>query len=448
MMRSIVLSLAFSVAGCGASPTTPGSRAHAPVDGERPLDAQERAAFQDIVTWAESVRDLRATRPIDVVAVDTATLRAIGESIVDDAHRPGRATTFAELGLVDGATDASELSEALGETLAGASTKAAYTFDPARVVLHADTLPSLDSATNLARDDQLVVLHEVVHALQHQRLMTGGLADGDVELDPDRDLALRSLVEGDATIAMIAALARSTGVPLESVVAERRLVGRFAEIALASSIILPTGFDEASVSGLARTRLFAPYFLGAAFVASRYAEGGWRAVDAVYADAGELSCEHLLHPEKFGTADVREPIAPPELASLGTPGARIDETTLGELIFRVYADPLGRALASRAAEGWAGDRIRTYRRPDGTIATVWITTWDSIRDAAEAADAARRVHAATSNDARARLVIRTQRAVLIATGLSAAESDEARTLLESWVFESLSPIDHWPPAGE
>jgi hypothetical protein len=70
----------------------------------------------------------------------------------------------------------------------------------------------------------------------------------------------------------------------------------------------------------------------------------------------------------------------------------VREDTLGELEMSVY---FGQGAtdddAKRAADGWDGDRIRVYSARGAAAAVVWLSVWDTEKDAEQAAAAAERI---------------------------------------------------------
>jgi hypothetical protein len=97
----------------------------------------------------------------------------------------------------------------------------------------------------------------------------------------------------------------------------------------------------------------------------------------------------VIHPEKYFDARDR----PLEVTLGGTEElvrngwTRVFEDTFGELDVRTLAirafDPL---RAGAIAGGWGGDRCRALARGDELV-IVWLSAWDTERDAVEFAEA-------------------------------------------------------------
>ena len=225
---------------------------------------------------------------------------------------------------------------------------------------------------------EVLVAHELTHALQDQHYgmptTTPPLADS----QSDRTIARRALLEGDASLASIAYL---RPVPLDAAT-----VQRFVEEVAA----IPEELRERhpNVPDVIRASLAFQYNAGSGFVAAAYLRGGWPAVDAAHRDP-PVSSEQVLHPEKY--FDVRD--RPIEVTLGGTDElerrgwTRIFEDTFGELDVRVLAgrvfDPL---RAGAIAAGWGGDRVRALARGNELV-IVWLSAWDREADAIELAEA-------------------------------------------------------------
>ncbi|MEK7467694.1 MAG: hypothetical protein AAB074_09805 [Planctomycetota bacterium] len=148
---------------------------------------------------------------------------------------------------------------------------------------------------------------------------------------------------------------------------------------------------------LAAWRVFAQRD-GARFAITAKLAGGWRLAFQVLDDP-PASTEQILHPEKYFVD--RDPPARVQLADLPLPrGAEsfgfVARGTMGEAMmvesFRRAGGPGGAGLdeqpARRAAAGWDGDAWIVYASRDGTLALVWLSTWDTPEDAREFAEAA------------------------------------------------------------
>ena len=167
--------------------------------------------------------------------------------------------------------------------------------------------------------NQLVLSHELRHALQDQYMNVHGLLDESLSDYDDRPLALLSLLEGDATFVM-----------------ERFLVKRLpgdglADLEGGGGFFGLGAMAAAAVPGappVVRDQLVLPYFAGRDFVQALYKRGGWAAVRAAWSRP-PASTEQVLHPEKYESGEAPRPVKAPA----GPSGARLlREGVLGEAL--------------------------------------------------------------------------------------------------------------------
>lgn len=226
--------------------------------------------------------------------------------------------------------------------------------------------------------EQIVYVHEFIHALQDQHFDLQRL-DEQTRDHPDQAQAVLALVEGDATLVMNLytqeiAQANPLGTTL------RLLAQGFST----NTLFMPPGLPD-----IISRELLSSYTDGAAFVSAIYAQGGWEAVNAAFQPENwPQSTEQILHPAKY--LDGEGPL-PVELADF-TPGPEWDavwDTTFGQFYLREYLrTQLTSSAAARAAAGWGGDRYRIYQQRDtGALAWVMRIAWDTPDDAAEFSDA-------------------------------------------------------------
>jgi hypothetical protein len=219
--------------------------------------------------------------------------------------------------------------------------------------------------------NQIVLSHELRHALQDQYVEVHALVPESVGDYDDRRLAVMSLLEGDATFVMERfLLARLAGAGLESSSGVSSLFGS-GENAAAQIPDAPA---------VVRDQLVLPYFIGRDFVDALYGRGGWEAVKAAWARP-PASMEQVLHPEKYEAGEA------PRAVEVGgaPPGWRLlREGVLGEALVRTLLGP----GSEQAAAGWGGDAYRVYDRSGRTL-LVWRSVWDSALDLREFLAAAR-----------------------------------------------------------
>ena len=277
-----------------------------------------------------------------------------------------------------------------------------------------------------------VMAHELTHALQDQHFNLRRFQKWP-HGDSDAELAVHSLVEGDATLAMMIYMAKN---PL---------------VALAFSRSLTTGvateqYDQAP--RVMRESLIFPYREGSEWTTQLYKRGGWTMVSNAFAKL-PLSTEQILHAEKYFKYERPIKIVLPDVANLlnagskqqsaisnqqsvvstrrssGTAGVspalvrtgsvsdrvqrplprrrlptahsplptpswrRIDSDVNGEWNYYLILDQfLNVPLESkRAAAGWGGDRYALYEGPNGQVFLAQVAVWDTENDAREFFDA-------------------------------------------------------------
>ncbi len=221
--------------------------------------------------------------------------------------------------------------------------------------------------------ERLTYAHEYVHALQdqHYDLSEGlGYNDEACEQDSERCAGIQALVEGDAT------LAEQQWMLTYATDQDWQDLSEFID-----SFQSPV-FDSAPAF-MQQDFLF-PYDFGFAFVDDLYLEGGWAAVDAVYADPPS-STEQILHPERYPD-DRPAWLEVPEVGSaLGEGWEPIDQDVLGEwYTLLVLQEYIGESEAEAAAEGWGGDYyVALFNEGQEKGMLVLGTKWDTVRDAHE-----------------------------------------------------------------
>jgi hypothetical protein len=237
-----------------------------------------------------------------------------------------------------------------------------------------NVLPSMGDEVGdaLGITEQIIFVHEYTHALQDMHFGLDAVYSEAVLSEPDRALAVLSLIEGDASLAMnVYAQAAMTNNPLAA-------LALLAEGAASGTLTLPPGIP----AGLTRELLF-PYDYGLAFATTLYSDGGWEAINAAWANP-PASSEQILHPEKYLAGEVGEVVTAHALSGDLTP---VWEITLGEYYTQELLRGLDVSVWRAAAAGWNGDRFMLYETPDGRVAWSLASRWDSPEDAAEFASA-------------------------------------------------------------
>lgn len=294
----------------------------------------------------------------------------------------------------------------------------------------ADTLFVLDHVD----PDQLelVLAHELVHALQDQYVDLDSLTRS-LEDSSDRGKAAQAAIEGHATLAMLE-WQMGTMMGQETDVTQLPDFGaQFAGLDLAElgeAAGLPVLSD---VPRVLREALVFPYIGGLVFVQRLWKQDPSRPLP--FGENLPNSTEQLLHRDRFEGPERDQPLdvsftdePPPGWEEVLTDG-------LGELETRIFFEEhLGdeeRAFA--AAEGWDGDRFRLLRGEGGEV-MIWVTALDGAADARQFAAAAQEAYdrrygapSASNRDRRVDISVRTndvlQPTVLVVDAPAALDID-------------------------
>jgi hypothetical protein len=218
-----------------------------------------------------------------------------------------------------------------------------------------------------------VMAHELTHALQDQHFNLRRFQKWP-HGDSDAQLAAHSLIEGDATLAMMVYMAKN---PL---------------VALAFTRSLNTGVSTEQFNQAPRAlreSLIFPYLQGSQWATSVYKRDGFAGLSKAFTNL-PLSTEQILHPEKYfayekplkitlpdvsgllnkaeasnavSSVSPRSTLLSTQYSALSTPGwRRIDSDVNGEWGYYLLLDQFLKSPAEsrQAAAGWAGDRYDVY----------------------------------------------------------------------------------------
>ena len=351
-----------------AAPGEPAPTAHVTPDASLAPggdDAEVLASIDEIEEQVIAIRGLPAADIGPPEIITRAELRdeiaAVLEAEYPPEERERDNLALRALGLLDEDEDVAELQlQLLGDQVAGF-----YDPDERRMVVVSDG--GFDPAA------KLTYAHEYTHALQDAAF---GLEDAEVEeLDEDdRSLARTTLIEGDATVTMLAwALEHLSQQEL---------------MEIGTGVEVP---DTAGIPAWMINQLQFPYTTGqlwAGALTGNPLDPSFEAVDAAFADP-PISTEQVIHLDAWQT---REPPVDVEtfglVEVLGDGWELVDETVIGEATISIILQHFGVAdrAADGAAAGWGGDRMEVAYAGD-EFAVAWRLSWDSPEDAAEFAAA-------------------------------------------------------------
>ncbi len=343
----------------GPESITPGT------SSDQTIPPEIRDEMEQIETEVILLRGLRPTGPVDRGLLSGAELReyVLDDFLVDYTQEEARddARVLALFGLLDADYDLFDLYlDLYSENIAGF-----YDDEIKQMFVVQDS--------KFGGPERLTYAHEYVHALQDQThdLDEGlGFNDEACEENSERCAALQALLEGDATL-------------LE----ERWLITYASDADFQQLLDFYDSFSsptyESAPAFLKEDFLF-PYTTGYDFVERFFLDGGWAAVDALYADP-PVSTEQILHPRRYPSDIPIRLVVPEVLDSLGPEWREMDRDVLGEwFTLLTLKELLPEQQAETAAEGWGGDYyIALHEDSEGQGILVLATAWDTVRDAHE-----------------------------------------------------------------
>jgi hypothetical protein len=215
-----------------------------------------------------------------------------------------------------------------------------------------------------------VAIHELVHALQDQRFDIGR-KDFTLRKDTDAGLAYHAVLEGEATLVMLAHLMSNTGASFDEIVRSDALVSMLVSAASAD-----TGIPAGAPRYYAEMLKF-PYLQGLAFVIEAYRRGGWETLNKVHANPPQ-STREILHPSEYFDAKLK---TEPFKSSPSVPAKRVLAVEhLGEFHWAFLA-------GADNARGWVNDRVTITENAYCETTTLVETTWESEQAAQRFHDA-------------------------------------------------------------
>ncbi|WP_053948843.1 Hvo_1808 family surface protein [Halolamina sediminis] len=315
--------------------------------------------------------EFRETVPVEVISREEYLNGSSRDTTVDTPAERAREQRYEAAMLVgEDRTVGGAFAEIYGGSVLGYYSSAADRI----VIVSANETPTVDRTT---------LAHELVHALQDQRLSLLGGAAG-----PDEGMAHTGVVEGDASYV------------------EARYEQRCGE--QWDCIDRPA---SSSAGGIADRNLglyltvYAPYSEGPTFVHRAHQRGGWAAVNDLYVRPPRSS-EQLIHPEDY-PADRPASVIVPDRSTAAFDRASpttVGEATLFAMLWQQRAIDRGTLSSDPgpysaynyshpATAGWAGDTLVPYFDADSddpdADGYVLQTRWESERDARQFARAYR-----------------------------------------------------------
>ncbi len=208
--------------------------------------------------------------------------------------------------------------------------------------------------------------HELTHALQDQHF--------DIEAEQrkykgnsDRELAYKSIVEGDATL---------SGFSVVTGRVDDQTIDYF-DSHLQDIVPIFMGRTEGKPRAMTYPFIF-QYTEGARFVAEAYHRGKWNEVNALF-NGPPLSTQQIMHPELyFDTPTPAKTVTLAGYEKVLHDWKKVDEDTLGELMLKIMIErTMGEDTPYvEAAKKWAGDRIVALQKGKA-LTVLWMIDFRS-----------------------------------------------------------------------
>ncbi|MGI8658377.1 MAG: hypothetical protein ACR2K4_06370 [Candidatus Limnocylindria bacterium] len=328
------------------------------------LDETETLAIlAEIEHQVIAIRGLPAAEigPAQIISRDElgAELQAIFDEEYPPEERERDNRALRAMGLLGPDDDVAELSlELLGDQVLGF-----YDDVEQRMVVVSDA--------GLNVEARITYAHEYTHALQDAAFGLDSL-ETDAAGQDDRGLARTALIEGDATVTMLAWMLQN--------LSQQEIL----EYVAGAEIPDTTGIPSWMVAQLAF-----PYESGLTWTTSL--AGGdptqpeFGEIDAAYDDPPD-STEQVIDIDKWEPREAPDPIGTTDLAAaLGDGWEEVESTPIGQATIEIMLSYFGASAtdAREAAAGWGGDRAVIASGPDDGFAMAWRLSWDSASDADE-----------------------------------------------------------------
>jgi hypothetical protein len=355
-------------------------------DGALQADGLEKVGRETV-----ALRQLPFERPVPSEAVSAAESKAYLTEFLERRARAIEAETwfYQRLGLLEGDRSMMDVYKRL---YTSGAVGGYYVHDEGgRLFVATDTdlftklqLESIGWLTGTDWAYELVLSHELVHALQDQHFDLEALSGDHVELyNEDLALARSIIVESDAGIT---GWAHFHGIDLSGWL-ERRLHAGYIALNYGVFLLAP-GFFLGGAPNFVARKSVDKYVRGLPYVVRALDEGGFAALDARYAEGLVESTEQLFFPERRKGEPGYDP--PVRLAPLHARDLRpalegpwlvMRSNVFGYLQWSYYFDELlglfNRHHGAVAESGWGGDRYELLWNPESKrTALLWRTQWD------------------------------------------------------------------------
>ncbi|HEX7420866.1 MAG TPA: hypothetical protein VF505_13330 [Thermoanaerobaculia bacterium] len=330
--------------------------------------AASAATIAEEIAAVEKIRGLKFTAPVNTVEIDRKDLpahlrRQFEKSLpysIEDWGDVMRALRLIDEKDTDEAIVSSLLDLYQSQVLA-------YYDPPSKTFYTIRQLPeALQSLPMSGMLDAGINVHELTHALQDQHFQIGD-RDEALRDDTDANLAYHALIEGEASLVMLAYMIEKNGGSFDEMINSDLLGG---VLSAAATQTLPGGGPRYFTE-----MLKFPYLDGLKFVIEGYRRGGWKELDKVYANPPRSSRE-ILHPldyfdHRFTPLPFNDKPALPVFHLLSV-------EHLGEFHWRLLAGEAG---------GWKADRVTIAQNRFCETTVLAETQWETTAAAQRFYDA-------------------------------------------------------------
>jgi len=314
----------------------------------------------------EEIRGLKFVRPVETTEITRAQFREelqerIGEGLAVPLQDHLRALEVLQFIPAD--------SEVVDQLLDLYERQVLAFYDPARHRYF--SISDAPAGSSLSADlDDAVVVHELTHALQDQ-VFDAGRKFESLRTNADGQLAYQAVLEGEATLVMLAFVYRSAGKSLDDLVNDDSIV----QMLYSGAAAMDLGDGKAPAYFLDSLKF--PYVEGFRLVLAAYRKGGWDEVNRLHGKRLPTT-ETVMHPAPFLSGQTS--IKRFKMRKRAERCCRtLLATRLGEFHWRFL-------VGTVAADGWADDFVTVLSDPDGETVLV-DTKWDRPADASEFARA-------------------------------------------------------------
>ena len=206
-----------------------------------------------------------------------------------------------------------------------------------------------------------VVVHELTHALQDQYFKLGEKTQA-LRKDTDAGMAYHAVIEGEATLVMLAHMVSKSGASIDDVIKNEAMLNSMMAMAASQD----SGIDASAPKYFVESLKF-PYLQGLKLVIEAYKRGGWKAVDALHTDPPR-STREVLHPEEYFSKKFRA------AKFVDAPLVKADKTLSVEHLGEFH---WGFLAGANNARGWVDDRVQVAVNAKNEPTVLVETKWDS-----------------------------------------------------------------------